>query len=45
MKEKHNYFTVTTLTNYYITIFAKINSELKYKIFLIATSTNVKNLS
>ena len=28
-----------------ITIFAKINSELKYKIFLRATVPNIKNLS
>jgi len=35
-------FTITLLT---ITIFAKINSELKYKIFLRATSPNIISLS
>jgi len=39
---KAQLFTITLLT---IMIFAKINSELKYKIFLRATSPNIISLS
>ena len=43
MAENARLFSVALVLT--ITIFAKINSELKYKIFSRATSSYVKNLT